>query len=82
MSFMRKKKDKVPTTIDEFSAGAEELSRHFPSSRRSELIRFLTATKGDIKAASEKYARYCQWKKDIFPIERVSNLYLCSSEYI
>lgn len=59
-------------SIDHDSADVQLLQERFPTCRRSELIRFLSAAKGDVRVAAEKYVRYVEWKSVTFPIVLVS----------
>jgi hypothetical protein len=52
------------------SANAVELHEKFPELTRPDIIRFLVARKGNIKAAEEMIVKCMQWRASKFPLKR------------
>lgn len=49
-------------------AGLRDLESRFPSARRSELLRFLKARRGNVAEASSQYEQHLAWRAETLPV--------------
>ena len=49
-------------------AGCDAMERQFPSARRSELLRFLKARRGNVAEASSQYEQHLAWRAETLPV--------------